>query len=63
MYKMVFFLNVSWLMAEIGFTKLYLVGFRSMYPLKHNQVLHMSTENEKFCGLSYTCRFDGGMIP
>lgn len=60
---MVFFLNVSWLMTEIGLTKLYLVGFRSVYALKHNQVLHMSTENEKSYGLSYTDRFDGGMIP
>lgn len=50
-------------MTEIGLTKLYLVGFRSVYALKHNQVLHMSTENEKSYGLSYTDRFDGGMIP
>lgn len=27
----VFFLNVLWLMAKIGFTKLYLVGFRAVY--------------------------------
>lgn len=50
-------------MAEIGFTKLHLVGFRSVYTLKLSQVLHVSTESEKFYGLSYTDRFDVGMIP
>lgn len=35
------FENASWLMARTGFSKLYLVGFRAVYTLKHNQVLYV----------------------
>lgn len=48
-------------MAKIGFMKLYLAGFRPVYTLEYNHVLHMSRENEKLYGY-YMDRLHGGMV-
>lgn len=48
-------------MAKIGFMKLYLGGFRPVYTLEYNRVLHLSTENGKLYGY-YMDRLDGRMV-